>query len=135
MIVLDNFRSQGAADLSNNPLASPGPTVSFRPLPPLLLALYECLLCLNRPRRREEGWQVYVLLVPYSLHALHSLRRLFANPLPFHTVRPAGRQQSALRVENEKLKSTGWWRDGVRGKGVEGGGRVKAGSPPYFMRI
>lgn len=67
MIVLDNFRSQGAADLSNNPLASPGPTVSFRPLPPLLLALYECLLCLNRPRRREEGWQVYVLRLTSSL--------------------------------------------------------------------
>lgn len=54
MIMFDSFRPQGAADLSNNPLASPEPTVPSRPLPPLLLALYKHLLSAYYASRGPE---------------------------------------------------------------------------------
>lgn len=78
MIVFDSFRPQGAADLSNNPLASPGPTVPFRPLPPLLLALHKHLLSAyytsKNPQvvRKASRSTLSASPVPYTLRVLHT---------------------------------------------------------------
>lgn len=78
MIVFDSFRPQRAADLSNNPLASPEPTVPFRLLPPFLLALYKHLLSAfyasRGPEVEREAAGLHSLPhpVPHSLQALRT---------------------------------------------------------------
>lgn len=119
MIECDSFRPQGAADPSNNPLPSPGPTVPFSHLPPLVLALYKHLLSAYYASggpdvgRKPGTLRLTLLLTLAVLPTKGPHADLLRHPPPLartHTCQAS--TAAALRVQNEKLKSTGWRREG-----------------------
>lgn len=98
MIECDSFRPQGAADLSNNPLPSPGPTVRLRHSPPLVLALNKHLLSAYYVSRGPD----VVRKAGSSTLSLHLCVDLFCERPPL----PYSQTSSAATISSPRSKAS-----------------------------